>query len=151
MDLIDKKILFEIQKDANRSHGEIAEVVGLSTSACHRRIRALEAEGVISGYVALLNNKKIDQRAVVFVEITLNGQSEEKLDAFERAVQNFPGLLECHLMAGTADYQLKIIAKNVEAFTELHRQYLSRLPHVASMQSSFALKTVYRTTMLPLE
>ena len=151
MDPIDAKILRELQRDSRRSHAELGEAVGLSPSACHRRIRELERLGVIRNYVALLDNHKINQKAVVFVEITLGGQSQEAFETFEEAVQDLPGLLECHLMAGKGDYQLKIIAKDAEDFAYMHRHYLSRLPGVANMTSSFALKTVFRTTALPLE
>lgn len=85
------------------------------------------------------------------MEITLSGQSQETFEKFEQAVVTLPNLLECHLMAGTADYQLKLLAVDGEDFAYLHRHYLSRLPGVAQMQSSFALKTVHRTTALPLD
>jgi Lrp/AsnC family leucine-responsive transcriptional regulator len=85
---------------------------------------------------------------VVYVEITLQGQADEVLDAFERAVARVPNLLECHLMAGTADYLLKIVVADTDDYARLHRQYLSRLPNVAKMQSSFALRTVVQTTAL---
>ena len=84
----------------------------------------------------------------VFVEITLQSQAEDLLDAFEREVARVPDLLECHLMAGTADYLLKIMAADTEDFARIHRQFLSRLPGVRQMQSSFALRTVVRTTAL---
>ena len=86
----------------------------------------------------------------VFVEITLRGQADEVLEAFEKAVALIPDVLECHLMAGTADYMLKVVAEDTEDFARIHRQYLARLPGVAQMQSSFALRTVFKTTSLPL-
>ncbi len=147
----DKRILRELQKNAKLSNAELAQLCNLSSSACHRRVRELENSGVIAKYIALLDAKKIGNKTVVFVEITLSGQSQETFEAFENAVVTLPNLLECHLMAGTADYQLKLIAKDAEDFAYLHRNYLSRLPGVANMQSSFALKTVHRTTALPLD
>ena len=87
---------------------------------------------------------------VLFVEITLSGQSDEVLDAFERGVAKIPNVLECHLMAGTADYLLKVVAADSDDFAAIHRQHLARLPGVAQMQSSFALRTVFKTTALPL-
>ncbi|MFM2356458.1 MAG: hypothetical protein RLZZ528_2194, partial [Pseudomonadota bacterium] len=83
-------------------------------------------------------------------EITLQGQADELLDAFEREVKKVPDILECHLMAGTADYLLKVVAEDTEDFARIHRQYLARLPGVAQMHSSFALKTVSRTTAIPV-
>ena len=151
LDDLDRKLLRELQKSGKSSNAELAEAVNLSPSACHRRVAELEKSGIIANYVALLDARKIDLRTVVFVEITLVGQSQETFEKFETAVQNLPGLLECHLMAGSADYQLKIVAKDAEDFAYMHRHYLSRLPGVANMQSSFALKTVFRTTAFPLE
>ncbi len=147
----DKRILRELQNNAKISNADLAEKCNLSSSACHRRVRELENAGIIARYIALLDAKKIGKKTVVFVEITLSGQSQETFEAFENAVVNLPNLLECHLMAGTADYQLKLIADDAEDFAHLHRHFLSRLPGVANMQSSFALKTVHRTTALPLD
>jgi Lrp/AsnC family leucine-responsive transcriptional regulator len=86
----------------------------------------------------------------VFVEITLQGQADEVLEAFEKGVQRIPDVLECHLMAGSADYLLKVVAEDTEDFARIHRQYLARLPGVGQMQSSFVLRTVCKTTALPL-
>ena len=100
--------------------------------------------------MALLDPRKVGRPTTVFVEITLSGQAEEDLDAFEKAVARVPDVLECHLMAGTADYILKVVARDSEDFARIHRQHLARLPGVAQMQSSFALKTVFKTTALPV-
>ncbi len=147
----DERLLKVLQQNAKLSNAELAEKCHLSPSACHRRVRELETSGVISRYIALLDAKKIGMKTVVFVEITLSGQSQEAFEKFEQAVVALPNLLECHLMAGSADYQLKLVAKDAEDFAYLHRHYLSRLPGVANMQSSFALKTVHRTTALQLD
>ncbi len=101
---------------------------------------------MISGYVALLDRRRMGKPTTVFVEITLQGQSDELLDAFEREVARVPDIQECHLMAGNADYLLKILAADTEDFARIHRRYLSRLPGVAQMHSSFALRTVVQTT-----
>ncbi len=132
------------------SNADLAEQIALSPSACHRRVQRLESEGYIAGYVALVDPRKIGKPTTVFVEITLNGQSDELLDGFERAVARIPDVLECHLMAGSADYLLKLVAEDTEDFARIHRQYLSRLPGVAQMQSSFSLRTVVKTTALDL-
>ena len=113
-------------------------------------MQQLEKNGYINQYVALLNPRKIGVPTTVFVEITLRGQADEVLEAFEKAVALIPDVLECHLMAGTADYMLKVVAEDTEDFARIHRQYLARLPGVAQMQSSFALRTVFKTTSLPL-
>ena len=150
LDAIDKRILEELQKAGRISNADLSEKVHLSPSACHRRVHRLEAEGYIRGYVALLDRRKIGRVATVFVEITLSGQADEVLDAFEREVARIPDVMECYLMAGTADYLLKVSAEDSEDFARIHRQYLTRLPGVAQMHSSFALKTVRQTTALPV-
>lgn len=150
LDATDRKILAALQRKGRMSNAELSEQVNLSPSACHRRVQRLEADGYIRDYVALLNARKLGVPTTVFVEITLQGQAEEVLEAFERAVRRIPDVLECHLMAGSADYVLKVVAENTEDFARIHRQYLSRLPGVAQMQSSFALRTVFKTTALPV-
>lgn len=150
MDALDVKLLKALQKDGRMSNADLAESVALSPSACHRRVQRLEREGVIRNYVALLNPRAVDRRATVFVEITLKGQADEILEAFERQVALIPDVLECHLMAGAADYLLKVVAQDTDDFARIHKQYLARLPGVAQMQSSFALRTVFKTTALPL-
>lgn len=150
LDATDARILTVLQKRGRISNADLSEEVNLSPSACHRRVQRLEESGVIRGYVALLDPKKMRRQAVVFVEITLQGQTEDVLDAFEREVARIPDVLECHLMAGTADYLLKVVAEDTEDFARIHRRALARLPGVSQMQSSFALKTVRQTTALPV-
>jgi Lrp/AsnC family leucine-responsive transcriptional regulator len=108
----------------------------------------LEEDGFIAAFVALLDARKLGRPTTVYVEITLISQAEDVLDAFERGVARVPDLLECHLMAGSADYLLKIMVQDTEDFARIHRQHLSRLPGVRQMQSSFALRTVVKTTAL---
>jgi Lrp/AsnC family leucine-responsive transcriptional regulator len=150
LDEIDRRVLRALQRNGRMSNAELSEVVHLSPSACHRRVQRLEKEGYIRDYVALLDPRKLDMPTTVFVEITLQAQAEEVLEAFEKSVSRIPDVLECHLMAGTADYLLKIVAENTEDFARIHRQHLARLPGVAQMQSSIALRTVCKTTALPV-
>ena len=150
IDSVDRRILIQLQKSGRMSNAELAERINLSASACHRRVQRLEAEGYIKDYVALLNPRKLGRPTTVFVEITLAAQADEVLDAFERAVAKIPDVLECHLMAGKSDYVLKVVALDTEDFARIHRQQLSRLPGVTQMQSSFALRTVFKTTALPV-
>ena len=149
-DETDLRILRILQKRGRISNAELAEAAHISASACHRRVARLEAEGFISGYVALLNPRRFRLPTTVFVEITLDGQSDEVLDGFETAVARVPEVLECHLMAGSADYLLKVLAEDTEDFARIHRRHLTRLPHVAQMQSSFSLRSVHSTTALPI-
>lgn len=148
LDATDLRILTVLQKEGRVTNAELSERVNLSPSACHRRVQRLEEEGYIAAYVALLNARKMGRPTTVFVEITLQGQADELLEAFEKAVKRVPDVLECHLMAGTADYLLKILARDTEDFARIHRQYLTRLPGVAQMHSSFALRTVFQTTAI---
>ena len=148
LDATDRRILTVLQKNGRITNAELSERVNLSPSACHRRVQQLEEAGYIDRYVALLNTRMLGKPTTVFVEITLQSQAEELLDAFEREVAKVPDILECHLMAGTADYLIKIMAEDTEDFARIHRQHLSRLPGVRQMQSSFALRTVVQTTAL---
>lgn len=150
IDTTDARILRVLQKQGRISNSDLSNKVGLSASACHRRVARLELEGIIKDYVAMLDPRKVGHPTTVFVEITLSGQADEVLDAFEREVALVPDVLECHLMAGTADYLLKVVAQDTEDFARIHRRYLARLPGVAQMQSSFALRTVFKTTALPV-
>jgi Lrp/AsnC family leucine-responsive transcriptional regulator len=150
LDHIDRRILEVLQKTGRMSNAELSELVNLSASACHRRVHRLEQDGYIRDYVALLNARKVNRPTTVFVEITLSGQADEVLEAFEKAVARVPDVLECHLMAGTADYLLKVVAGDTEDFARIHRRHLATLPGVAQMQSSFALRTVRNTTALPV-
>ncbi len=148
LDATDRRILTVLQREGRITNADLSERVNLSPSACHRRVQQLEEAGFIDKYVALLNTRKMGKPTTVFVEITLQSQAEDLLDAFEREVARVPDILECHLMAGTADYLLKIVAEDTEDFARIHRQHLSRLPGVRQMQSSFALRTVVQTTAL---
>ena len=150
IDDTDRRILTVLQKEARITNAELADRVHLSASACHRRVQRLEKAGIIRAYVALLNTRKLGRPSTVFVEIKLAGQSDEVLEAFERQVRRIPDVLECHLMAGTADFLLKVLAEDTEDFARIHRQHLARLPGVAQMQSSFALRTVVQTTAIPV-
>lgn len=150
LDSIDRRILKVLQRKGRISNADLSEAINLSPSACHRRVQRLEKDGIIHDYVALLDARRLGMPTVVFVEITLQTQADEVLDAFEKTVARIPDVLECHLMAGTADYLLKVVAENTDDFARIHRQHLARLPGVAQMQSSFALRTVFKTTALPV-
>lgn len=150
LDGTDRRILAALQKNGRMTNAELSERVNLSPSACHRRVGQLEKSGLIRDYVALLDPKKLGLPTTVFVEITLSGQADEVLEAFEREVAKIPDVLECHLMAGSADYLLKVMAEDTEHFAMIHRRHLARLPGVAQMHSSFALRTVFKTTALPV-
>ena len=146
IDSIDRLILNELQTDGRVSHAELAERVGLSASACHRRVRRLEADGVIDGYVMLLDTGTVGRDLDVFVEVSLVSQSKESLARFEDEVRHCPEVMSCHLVAGDADYLLYLAVQDHRDFERIHNQYLSRLPGVARLRSNFAIRTVYQTT-----
>lgn len=150
LDATDRRILAILQKEGRITNADLSGRVHLSPSACHRRVQRLEEQGYIAGFVALVNARKLRRSTTAFVEITLSGQADELLEAFEKAVARVPDILECHLMAGTADYLLKVVAEDTEDFARIHRQHLARLPGVAQMHSSFALRTVRQTTAIPV-
>jgi Lrp/AsnC family leucine-responsive transcriptional regulator len=150
IDEIDRRILRALQRDGRISNADLAAAISLSPSACHRRLGRLENEGFVDGYAARLNPRKIGLPSIVFVEITLAGQADDILDSFEREVAKIESVLECHLMAGAADYLLKVIAADTDDFARIHRRSLARLPGVAQMHSSFALRTVRQSSALPV-
>lgn len=150
LDSIDQRILAVLQKQGRISNADLADQINLSASACHRRVQHLEAAGYIRDYVALVDPRKVGRQTTVFVEITLSGQTDDVLEAFEKAVARVPDVLECHLMAGSADYMLKVVARDTEDFASIHRRSLATLPGVQGMRSNFALRTVFKTTALPV-
>jgi len=150
IDDTDRRILVVLQRNGRMSNAELAEKINLSASACHRRVQRLEKDRVIKDYVALLDPRTVDRRTTIFVEISLSGQAEELLEKFEREVALIPEVLECHLMAGSADYMLKVVAADTDDFARIHQRRLARLPGVAKLQSNLALRTVFKTTALPL-
>lgn len=147
---IDRKILRALQADSRRSMQELGEAVGLSPSACHRRVRTLEERGLIEGYKAVLSNEMLGFSMQFFIEVGLISQSEAALDAFEAAVKDIPEVLECHLMAGQSDYILRVICRDHEDFERLHRRLSARLPGVARIHSNMSIRTVKARTGLPL-
>ncbi|MEQ1497517.1 MAG: Lrp/AsnC family transcriptional regulator [Novosphingobium sp.] len=150
MDRNDVLILEALQKDSSRSVAELAELAGVSPSACHRRIKALEASGVITGYAAQIDPHALGLKLQAFVEITLTSQSREAMERFESAVARFDQILDCHLMAGQADYLLRIAATDLEQYDHIHRDCLAALPGVSSMRSAFAIRRIKRWRGYPL-
>lgn len=151
IDRTDRLILSELQSHGRMTNADLAERVHLSASACSRRVARLEDLAVIEGYHAQINPRSVGKPATVFVEITLSGQSEAALDAFERAVSRCPDVLECHLMTGEADYLLRLAAADTEDFERIHRSQLTGLPGIARMRSAFALRRIIRRPGLPLK
>ena len=150
MDAIDLRILARLQHDARVSNVELARAVNLSPSPCLARVRALEAAGYIDRYATLLDAKKLGLGVSVLVQVTLEKQIEPALDTFERAVRERPEVMECYLMTGDADYLLRVLVPDVPAFERFILEFLSRVPGVGNIKSSFALKQVKYQSALPL-
>ncbi|MEM6680915.1 MAG: Lrp/AsnC family transcriptional regulator [Pseudomonadota bacterium] len=142
MDTTDHKILSVLQRDSRQPIHETARQVGLSQSACHRRISLLEKSGVIEGYGARVNPDTLGLSMSFYLEVSLSSQSEAVLLAFETAVQNCSEILECHLMTGSADYLIRLAARDTKDYESLYRTRIAALPHVARIQSSMVMKTV---------
>lgn len=150
LDRIDRNILALLQQDGRMANSDLSQRVGLSPSPCLRRVKALEETGVIRNYVALVDPAAVDLSVSVFVSVTLERQVEERLDAFEAAVVRWPEVLECYLMTGEADYLLRVVVPDLAAYERFLKDHLTRVPGVASIKSSFALKQVRYNTALPL-
>lgn len=150
MDRIDSRILERLQANSATPIAVLAEQVGVSPSACHRRVKALEATGVIRGYAAQLDAQELGLKLQAYVEITLTSQSRDAMDRFEEAVAGFDDILECRLMTGAADYLLRVAARDLEQFDVIHRTCLARLPGVSAMRSSFVIRTIKRWSGYPI-
>jgi DNA-binding Lrp family transcriptional regulator len=150
LDRYDRTLLQVLQREGRITNAELAARVNLSESACLRRVRALEAEGLIEGYSARLNQQKAGCPVNVFVSITLERQERADLRAFEEAVRKVPEVIECYLMSGEYDYLLRVVVADTADFERVHSQHLTSLPNVARVHSSFALRTVQRTRELPI-
>lgn len=146
LDRIDIAILERLQKDGRISNATLADAVGLSQSACSRRLDNLEKGGAIKGYHAQLSNAALGHRMTVIVHISLSGQFEKTLSEFERAVKLCPNVLSCHLMSGEYDYIVRIAARDLEDYERIHKEWLTAMPHVTKINSAFALREVIDRT-----
>lgn len=151
LDAIDVSILSELQHNARMTNAELAERVHLSTSPCWRRVEALEKQGVVSRYVTLLDPRRVGLPVSVFVEVTLSTQSERSIETFEAAVTKRPEVMECYLMTGNFDYLLRVVVPDLDSYEQFLKRHLTRVPGVASIRSSFALRAVKYRTELPLD
>lgn len=151
IDDIDRKILAVLQEDAHTTMDRLAELVGLSPSPCARRVRNLEAAGVIKRYVAVVDQDKVGLPISVFASIKLERQREDELDRFSKAILRWPEIVECYLMTGQRDYLLRIVVKDLPAYEAFLKRTLTRLEGVASIESSFALSQIKHSQALPID
>lgn len=150
LDAIDWRLLEELQRDASLTNVELARRVHLSPSPCLARVRALEEAGLVVARVTLLDAVKLGLTVSVFVSVSLERQVERALELFERAIRDRPEVMECYLMTGDADYLLRVVVPDVQALEHFIVGFLSRIPGIGQIRSSFALKQVKYQTALPL-
>lgn len=149
LDKIDLAILDNLQNDGRISNADLADRVGLSQSACLRRVKSLESEGVIEGYVAVMDQTAAGLPDNVFVQITVEKQTKELLTEFEKIVRECPQIMECYLMSGDADYMLRVIVSDASDYEKLHMDVLTALPGVSQIKSNFSLRTVTKKNDIP--
>jgi len=151
LDAVDRAILDELQREGRLANAELAERVGLSASACHRRVRTLEREGVIARYVALVDPEALGRGLMVVALVTLENQKRETMEAFERAVAEVGEVMDCSLMTGAEDYVLQVMVRDARDYERVHRERLSGLPGVARLVSNMVLRRVFTRTALPVD
>ncbi|WP_028640093.1 Lrp/AsnC family transcriptional regulator [Novosphingobium acidiphilum] len=150
LDPLDRRILIALQEDGRMTNQTLSERVGLSPSPCLRRLRQLEAGGVIARYVALVDPVKAGLPVTAFIRVRLHRQDDRHLSLFEAAVAGFAEVMECYLMSGDADYQLRVLVESLGAFEDFLRQKLTRIEGVAEVTTSFALRPIVCKTALPI-
>ena len=151
LDAIDRRILEHLQDNARISNVDLAARVGISASPCWRRARELEESGVISHYATLIDAASVGLMVSVFVNVSLERQVERELDVFQNAIRERPEVMECYLMTGEADFLLRVVVPDLMAYERFLMDHLTRVPGIASIRSSFALKQVKYRTALPLD
>lgn len=142
MDRLDRHILSHLQADGQISMARLSQLVGLSLSACHRRVKLLEERGIISHYAARLDRRALGLEMQVFIEIKLASQTREDIEAFETAIKNMPDILEGHLVSGEFDYLVRVAVRHPADFEDLYRNKLSQLPSVSQTKTLLSLSTV---------
>ncbi len=150
LDATDRKILAVLQTDSRTTVQDLAERVGLSPSPCHRRVKRLEEAGVITRYIAMIDQRSVGLPVSVFISIKLERQREEDLDRFARTIQGWREVLECYLMTGPRDYLLRVVVADLAAYERFLKEKLTRIDGVSSIESSFALDQVKYSIALPV-
>lgn len=150
MDNLDHKILKILQQDGRIRMGDLAEQVGLSATPCARRVARMEEAGIITGYGARVDQRKIGQAVTVFVTLELDRQSVEAVSDFTKRIATFEEIVECQLMTGSPDILMKVVVPDLEAFDHFLETRLMTVPNVRNMRSSFTLRTLSRRAALPM-
>ena len=150
MDRFDIELLELLQMDGQASFNKLGEAVGLSPSACHKRVKEMQKSGLLSGQVAIVDEQRAGLKTSAFVQATLKDQKEETLAAFEKAVRNHREIMECYLMSGEMDYLLRILCRDGSDYERIHKEILTRLPGVERVITNFAIRKIFRRTAVPL-
>ena len=151
MDEIDAKILNALQQDGRLTNQELSDRVGLSPSPCLRRVRNLESAGIIRGYTALVDQKACGYPITCIVRVRLSPHTEETVQAFEAQIHETPAVLDCYLMTGDWDYELRIVARSLDEYERFVRQTILRLPGIGGIETSFAYGVVKKSRLLPVD
>jgi Lrp/AsnC family transcriptional regulator, leucine-responsive regulatory protein len=151
LDAIDLRILAALQEDGRLTNVELARRVNLSPSPCLARVKALETRGLIRGYVALCDPLSLGLSVNVFISVSLERQRKDALETFEQRVSEHPEVMECYLMTGDSDYLLRVVVPDMRSLERFIVDHLAKIPGVANIRSSFALKQVRYKTALPLD
>lgn len=151
IDTVDRAILRQLQIDGRMTNAELSERVNLSPSACFRRVKIMEEKGIIENYTAILNQVSSGHPQNVFVQVTLRSLDSHDIEAFEARIAEHPQVMECYLMSGDSDYMLRVVVADTGDYERMHRDFLTKLPGVDRLKSSFALRTVVKSTALPLQ
>ncbi|MCA8273795.1 Lrp/AsnC family transcriptional regulator [Burkholderia sp. AU30280] len=150
LDAIDRRILRALQQNSNQTNAELAQQAGLSATPCLRRVHLLEEQGVIDAYVALLNPAAVDLRFTAFVRVTLERQDKKTVERFAREMEQAPEVLECHLMAGSYDYLLRVIARDLDDYQRFQMETLTQIEGVRNVETEIPLKRIKQTVRLPI-
>ncbi|MPV68272.1 Lrp/AsnC family transcriptional regulator [Burkholderia sp. BE17] len=150
LDAIDRRILRALQQNSNQTNAELAQQAGLSATPCLRRVHLLEEQGVIDAYVALLNPAAVDLRFTAFVRVTLERQDKATVERFAREMEQAPEVLECHLMAGSYDYLLRVIARDLDDYQRFQMETLTQIEGVRNVETEIPLKRIKQTVRLPI-
>jgi DNA-binding Lrp family transcriptional regulator len=150
LDAIDRRILRALQQNSNQTNAELAQQVGLSATPCLRRVHLLKEQGVIDAYVALLNPAAVDLRFTAFVRVTLERQDKKTVEHFAREMEQAPEVLECHLMAGSYDYLLRVIARDLDDYQRFQMETLTQIEGVRNVETEIPLKRIKQTVRLPI-
>lgn len=151
LDPVDRRIIAELQRDGRLSHVELAQRVGLTPTPCTRRVHALESAGVIQGYAALVDPRKLGQALQVLVQVKLERHTDEIVARFRRGVQQWPEVLACHALTGDMDFMLHVVVRDVDALSDFTLRRLLRMNGVRDVRSGLVLETIKRSTVVPLD